>query len=225
MESCIQKEELMESSGRPIHYFEIPKYPLCGGTAPIYKKVLRFLSKNNVGLIITTLLDPLHGGRTINHRTDHQTEWADGDANLLSTATKLQIALHHAPIVDEGVPVNNVVDDLLSSVKTFREKEPDKKIYVHCWGGGGRTSLVLMLILRCIFSVDSITALDLLTTHNRKYGMPRYCNSHKTYYVNSEFPRLPASLYKKSLEPLVHTPSTHKCYEKKKIQPRKKIIK
>lgn len=234
MENCITKEELMTHLGAPIHYFEIPKYPLCGGTSPIYNKILHFLSENNVGLIITTLLDPLHDGRTINHRTDEQTEWADGDATLLATAKKLKLAMHHAPIVDEGVPINSVVDALLTTVQTFRKKEPNKNIYVHCWGGGGRTSLVLMIILRQIFNVDSITALDLLTTYNyKKYGMPRYCHSHKAYYSSIDFPHLSDSLYKKSLDPIIHTPSTHDCYKvsdeqkkkKKVIKPRKKITK
>ena len=57
----------------------------------------------------------------------------------------------HAPIEDLNVPKSNVqfLELMLSLLKAMNEEE--RTIYIHCWGGRGRTGLVSACLLSCIW--------------------------------------------------------------------------
>ena len=68
----------------------------------------------------------------------------------------------HTPIEDLNVPKSNerFLKLLLSLLKAMNE---ERTIYIHCWGGRGRTGLVSACLLSCIWpELDADTILDII---------------------------------------------------------------
>lgn len=214
MGGFISKSKLMDKKGDIAHFFKIEGYPLYGGTAPIFKPMLHHLAREEVGLIVTLLLEPLHSGRTINHRTNEfeDTEFADGDNGIEDTAKELGMECFHAPVSDYiGIPTTDVTNSVLVKVREFTKQKPYKKIYVHCWSGNRRTSLMLMILLRCVYHVSEEEAVKMLYDYNPKYEVQHYSNQ-VSFCWSDEFPALSKALYKEEYAPILLTPKDAKCY-------------
>lgn len=212
----ISKEKFVNNDGTLCHYFNICDYNLCGGTSPIYLSSLDQLKKDNVGLIITTLLEPLHSGKTINHRPfDHdRTEWTQGDDGIEDKIKELGIELLHIPIQDGCPLIDTSTTKLLEYVNDFTKRRPNDKIYVHCWVGAGRTSIVLILILNQIYGIPLKDSYQLVSKYNKKikltsqYQMP-YFDLDK----NISYPLISSDLYKNFYNCDIRTPLDHACYK------------
>lgn len=62
---------------------------------------------------------------------------------------------HRFPIVDQGVP--NSIEDvrkLVSAIRQIHEDNPDAKVYIHCWGGVGRTGTIIGCFLATELGTD-----------------------------------------------------------------------
>jgi hypothetical protein len=219
----VSKQKLVsdeeDKKGQLLHYFHIKEFPLCAGTAPIYHSVLDQLKNDNVGLIVTLLLEPLHSGRLINHVPfDHdETEWTDGDEGIEDYVKELDIELLHVPVNDACPPTNDSVNKLLEGIKEFITRRPNEKIYFHCWKGSGRTSVMLILALHSIWDVSLKKAINMVQTANTKYRITyEYQSPYLDDQKNPDFPYLSASLYKDIYDPTIRTPSNHKCWELQK---------
>lgn len=209
------------SSYTVCHYFEIDGYPLCGGMAPVYYEMLVQLSVHNVGLIVTTMIEPLHGGRTIDHKPfgfetgDDNTEWTEGDSDIEIVAKSLGMELYHAPVADAGIPTSAITEKLITKVKEFHAAFPEKKIYVHCWQGKKRTSLVLIILLREVFGVSAEDATELLFKYNNRFQRNAFQSHQWNYVASAEFPMLAEGIYDvEKNDPVIKTPKDHKCYSK-----------
>jgi len=215
MGGYVTKDKFINDDGQLHHYFNIPDYPLCGGTPPIYLSVIYQLKKDNVGLIITSLLDPLHSGRTIHHAPSfrsNETEWTDGDEGIEDVTHNLDIELLHVPINDECPPTNDSIDKLLNGVRDFLTRRPNEKIYVHCWKGSSRTSVILITLLRSIWNLSPEKAEELVTQANYKINIS-YFKPYLDCNRNPDFPHLAHSLYKSDYEPIIITSPDHKCWK------------
>jgi hypothetical protein len=205
-------------AGKMVHYFNIEGFPLCAGTPPIYHSVLDQLKNDNVGLIITLLLDPLHSGRTISHVPFDfdETEWTDGDIGIEETIKKLNIELLHIPVNDACPPTNESIDKLIMGVRDFIARRPNEKIYIHCWRGAGRTSVLLISLLVSIWNVQSEQAIGLVRRSNNRYKISQFQIPYLNVTQNTDFPHLASSLYKDIYDPIIRTPGDNKCWIIKK---------
>lgn len=220
MGGFVTKEKFMNNQGNMVHYFEIEGYPLCGGMAPLFKPMMQQLHDREVGLIVTTMIEPLHEGRVIDHKPfgfetgDDNTEWTDAEEGILGMAKDLGIECYHAPVADIGIPVPEVTTALLTKVRDFHEVHPTKKIYVHCWQGKNRSSLILILLLRQVFSVDGRDACRLLYTYNPCFVGMALKQHQLDYLASDQFPLLAPGLYEEEKNnPIIKTPSNHACFK------------
>eukprot|EP00483_Globobulimina_turgida_P006160 UN06170 len=68
-------------------------------------------------------------------------------------------------------------DFLIQIVKHIMSNN-DKIYYLHCMTGHGRTGVISVLLLMCLYKIEWKTALDLL----RKYHTNRDCRNGKYFY-------------------------------------------
>lgn len=198
----------------PSTFYELPRISeeedyswMCGGCAPCFRSSLEYLIKTqNVGLIVSLTIAPLKSGRFINHipfnhsGADDETEWTDTD-DIDDVLSAVEIC--HIPTADSGMIVET--SKLIDIVKAYHEAHPDKKVYFHCWGGKGRTSVALIYYLMMV--------------HNKTYHDARNiiyeCNPKmKLSYLQQNFLQnkpIDASDILK-YEPVIKTPPNHKCY-------------
>lgn len=62
---------------------------------------------------------------------------------------------HRYPIVDQGIP--NSIEDvrrLVSAIRQIHEDNPEAKVYIHCWGGVGRTGTIVGCFLATELGTD-----------------------------------------------------------------------
>ena len=208
----VSKDKFLDDENKLLHYFNVPNYPLCGGTPPIYLSVLDQLKNENVGLIVTLLLEPPHSGRTINHVPFDfdETEWTDGDQQIEEKIVKLGIEVLHIPVQDGCPPTNESIDQLLTGVREFLSRRPNEKIYLHCWKGSGRTSVLLISLLNAIWNVPLDQAENLVRDSNQKCRITEYQRPYLNLGKNPDFPHLSVGLYKEIYDPAIRTPVDHK---------------
>ena len=73
-----------------------------------------------------------------------------------------ELEFHRYPIRDVSVPKSQ--DEMRSILRTIRlARHRHKTVYLHCWGGRGRTGTVAGCALRDLFELDGKEALSLLT--------------------------------------------------------------
>ena len=71
------------------------------------------------------------------------------------------LEFHRHPIVDLSVPESpGEMHDILRTIRSARHR--GKRIYLHCWGGVGRTGTVAACFLKYLHCLDGQAALDLL---------------------------------------------------------------
>ena len=161
------------------------------------------------------MLEPLKSGRLINHLPFgfSDTEWTETDPNLEQTAKDLNLELLHIPMQDACPPVKESVDKLLTSVKDFLSRRPNEKIYVHCWRGSGRTSVLLAVILHSIYKLEVDKAVDLISQSNFRF---RLSEKQEPYLkTNLSFPYISETLYDDLYKPEIRTPKDHECWKTK----------
>ncbi len=65
----------------------------------------------------------------------------DNDLKHLAAARGLDVAILRYPIRDLGIPTDSVMKSILDTIDDSIER--GKPVYVHCWGGRGRTGSVV----------------------------------------------------------------------------------
>lgn len=163
MGGAVNKEKFVNKDGSPARFFRLSDNRLswiCGGCFPAFSSFLDYLSEQNVGLIVTLVIEPIKSGRNINHiPSDHdQTEWVDGDDNLEEKLEKL-----HIPIADTGFPTLENANLLVEKVQKYNQENPDKSVYFYCWAG--RVSLAISYILMKMYKMNWTEATEMVKKH------------------------------------------------------------
>jgi len=105
--------------------------------------------------------------------------------NLLAEFTKHKVTVHHRPIEDGGVPT---MTELLSMVNTLTSLVTGgSRILVHCYGGLGRTCLVVAAFL---LSQDPSLQASAVINMLREVRGPRAIQTVKQYNMIQEFRRI-----------------------------------
>lgn len=206
----VAKEKFVDKDGYPLYYFSLDdEYQwICGGCYPITTSVFDWLKLNNVGMIVTLTLDSLHPGRCIDHLpkgNNSDIEWTDTDFTLEDMNN---FVIEHVPIHDASYPTKNNLQKLFDVVMKFRQEQPTKKVYFHCWAGRGRTCTIICEILMKMHGLSYEKAVD---TVYRKYPTIRLTDRQKEFLQRDDSD----SVFEDSteeLEPNIHTPTDHKCY-------------
>jgi protein-tyrosine phosphatase len=88
----------------------------------------------------------------------------------------------HSPIVDLGVPpqqqLESLVDDLAARIKN------GERLYVHCWGGRGRSGLVCASLLARLYGVGEEEALQRV---QRAYATRRDPERYKSPETDEQY--------------------------------------
>jgi protein-tyrosine phosphatase len=66
---------------------------------------------------------------------------------------ELQLGFEHCPIVDCGITDDSKVLNLAK--KLVHEISRGEVIYLHCWGGHGRTGTVVSIMLHLMYGVST----------------------------------------------------------------------
>jgi|SRR5579872_2618218 len=205
----VAKEKFVHrENGTPLYYFSLDDVYqwICGGCYPVTTSVFNWLEINNVGMIVTLTIDPLHPGRCINHLpkgNDSDIEWTDSDFVLEDTNN---FVIEHIPIHDASYPTKDNLQKLFDVVTKFRQEQPDKKVYFHCWAGKGRTCTIICEILMRMYGLSYKNAVDVIY---KKYPNIRLSDAQNIFLQRDD----DISVFDdEELEPKIYTPDTHKCY-------------
>lgn len=183
---------------------------LYGGCIPAFNDSLQILRDHNIGMIVTLLIDPLRNGKMINYCPQQTisnssggdtTEWlfTDRDYNLSD------FTLLHIPMADGGYLTQENGDKLINGVKDYLSKNPGKNIYLHCWGGNGRTNVATVHILKNMCGYDSEKAISVV---NNSRGQFRVSNPQRIICEGREL----VDRYYDVYRPVCDTPKDHKCF-------------
>jgi len=105
-------------------------------------------------------------------------------ALALATALELHIdpgelEFHRHPIRDISVPNSTAeMQDILRTLRLARHRH--ETVYLHCWGGRGRTGTVAGCLLRDLFGFDGETALERLAERWRACAKSEWSESPET---------------------------------------------
>lgn len=107
------------------------------------------------------------------------------DAKRLS---KKDLIWRHLPIIDGGAADDDVMEalvcDLLDDVRAGRV------LYVHCWGGHGRTGIVVCLILAVLYGISAVEAFKRVQACHDTRIEPQGVKSPTTVVQRSQVKRL-----------------------------------
>lgn len=181
---------------------------IMGGCIPAYRSTFDWLKDNNVGMIITLTIDKLKPGRNINHVPfEHDnTQWTDSD--LTDPEDLTEFVIEHVPIADACPPTPANAELLVKVVSNYRNTHPDKKIYFHCWGGSGRTCTAIIYVLMKMYNLTFERALKIIRTYALFRGNYPLKKAQESFLKREALP----DGYDKHSEPIVKTPTDHKCY-------------
>jgi len=74
------------------------------------------------------------------------------------------IIFEHCPIVDCKITNDETV--IILAKKIVKMMEEGRKIYLHCWGGHGRTGTLVCIILHLIYKIDAVESLRRCQTYH-----------------------------------------------------------
>ena len=174
---------------------------LFGGPFITCNEHINYLKANNVGMIVTLTIEPIKSGLNINHvpHSFDDTEWTFVDDSVVKSLVDFELL--HVPIADSYFITEDNKNKLCDGIKSYHEKNPNKKVYVHCWTGKGRTSLAI-----CVY----LWTANNLTLDEVKLFYPNICvSSVQEKYLTRK--SLSKEEYKYS-EPVIRTPADHACY-------------
>lgn len=113
------------------------------------------------------------GVRTFIDLTEpHELTPYDALLSLEANGRGVTVTYHRQPIQDHGVPTTERMRDILDAMQTSLDRgEP---VYVHCWGGIGRTGTVVgcWLVEQGMAGGDPIAALAELRAHPQRHRLP-----------------------------------------------------
>lgn len=154
----VSKTKLVDPlTGKPTRYYtlEPPFDWLCGGAIPAYRESINHLVEQDVGLVISLTANPVVAGKNCGmplKRIDRDgDEWVMADTDLFEAAANKLTFVHLETDDGYAPPLNKLIDTVLKYRATS-----NKKVYVHCWKGSGRSSTGLIFLVGA-FCYESLT--------------------------------------------------------------------
>ena len=77
---------------------------------------------------------------------------------LLGTGVTDDVTFHHFPI--EDLSTISDAETLIAAKEVVNLLEQGKTVYLHCWGGHGRTGIIVCLVLHLMFNLSAKEALE-----------------------------------------------------------------
>ena len=98
----------------------------------------------------------------------------------ISTLSKYTFPPHelrflHCPIGDHDTLLDNEMVEFIEELSKTLEVE-NRNVYIHCFGGHGRTGLVLVNLLQYLFGVDKSAAMQTLRDSHKKRKCRYWCS-------------------------------------------------
>ena len=123
---------------------------LCGGPIPIFKEMLAYLKVEDVGLIITTLIEPIKSGVNYDHvpYKFEEMAWAISD-DITQDLKEFEIV--HVPIAALSPFYGENSSLFLRTIRDYHISHPEKRIYIASWSGTGRTHFAMMYALMKLY--------------------------------------------------------------------------
>lgn len=103
------------------------EYPGAPNAEEAHSKLGRFLDHG-----VEAFLDLTHEGELMPY---------EGILNNLALAKDLDVRYRRMPIQDMGIPTRPHMNDIIDQIETWLTEA--RTVYVHCWGGIGRTGTVV----------------------------------------------------------------------------------
>ena len=210
----VSKEKFVSQDGGPLNCYhavapisrpDLDIDWIYAGNIPAYRSILDWLKIRDVGMIISLTIEKLKVGRNINHVPFDfdNTEWIDSDIEEKDLS---DFVIEHIPIADAYYPIPIYAEKLLQIVSEYRQNYPHKKIYFHCWVGGGRTCTAVVYILMKLYNLSLEEAQTLVHNQYDKFKL----KPAQLAFLEGDKPS-PADII--NSEPDIKTPTGHKCYD------------
>jgi len=123
-------------------------------------------------------------GHTISLMEPDETNW-DGKAfppyenqmDTLADTMGVAVTFNRMPIEDMSIPSEAHIERILDLID--RRIQNDRPVYIHCWGGRGRTGTVVGCYLIRHGYVSGQKVLDLIQNLRQSTEDQRHCRQHK----------------------------------------------
>ena len=94
-----------------------------------------------------------------------------------------EVSFLHCPMPDFGVLADRDFIAFIAELK--RSMEDGRTLYIHCYGGHGRTGTVVLNLLEVVYGIDRKTAMEMLRGYHRMRGCS-YCALNRGKLEGSE---------------------------------------
>ena len=81
----------------------------------------------------------------------------------------------HFPISDHGTPMDDSMWKLMEEISNVLEIQK-RNVYIHCYGGHGRSGLVLVNLLQYLFGISPSSAMKLLKESHKRRNCNFFCS-------------------------------------------------
>ena len=204
-------ERVDNDSYRPFNFIRLSDEMgwLCGGSIPLFKESFEYLRNEDVGLIITTLIEPIRSGVNYNHVPFDFDEMSWVTSDDITQELK-QFEVVHIPIVAAHAFYGENSNLLLKTIREYHINHPDKSIYIASWAGTDRSHFAMIYTLMKLYKMTFSDAFHLLREKIEKHDRLRLSDIQRSFLKGEQLSDL--DIY--NSRPEIRTPQDHKCYDK-----------
>jgi len=148
------------------------------GEYPLSEKYIDHLvQEKNINTFIC-MVDLKHEVMIYDDLTNYWNEWIVKNEKYKDHKIDiLQSPIRDFSVSDDQTMINFLIQIVKHVINGWTNNE-NKKYYMHCMTGHGRTGLISVLLLMCLYRIECQKALDLL----KKYHVNRDCQNGKYFY-------------------------------------------
>lgn len=147
-----------------------------GGSSLIDNKQFTLLKEKYDITVIVSLTSYSLEDKMFENGTHFYKEEIQPEANFLEGVEEMGFTLYHIPIADGGIPNSQQLVNIVDIMN--RELNDEKKIYVHCWRGNGRTRTVIGSYLKLTTKLDVFSVIEKLNADKKEKEKLSYEQTH-----------------------------------------------